>query len=52
MLPLHLACMPTLEFFDMETFRWLIEDYSQAAKQKDSKLPLHYACDDTYIRPA
>jgi len=52
MLPLHLACMPTLEFFDMESFRWLIEDYPQAAKQKDSKLPLHYACDDTYIRPA
>ena len=53
MLPLHLACMPAIQIFDIETFRRLIEAYPQAAKEKDSKgrLPLHYACDDTYVRP-
>ena len=51
MLPLHVACR-TNDIFDMETFRRLIEAYPQAAKEKDGigRLPLHYACADSFYR--
>ena len=53
MLPLHLACRCDYDFFDMETFRRLIEAYPQAIQEKDAKgcLPLHYACKVTHYMP-
>ena len=53
MLPLHLACQPSSNNFDKETYRQLIEAYPQAAKEKDAKgcLPLHYACKVTHYTP-
>ena len=54
-LPLHLAFCPPSDMcysFNMETFRRLIEAYPQAAKEKDGigRLPLHYACADSFYR--